>query len=153
MRKINPEYVKIVCSQVNQSPYFCLLSMELRDFDIGTSLVEIQVQEKHLQPFKLVHGGVFSTIIDAAAFWAVYPEIDENLGMTSVDLKLNYLSSASSGKLIATGRRIKVGRTLGLGEAQVTDEQGKILAHGISTLMILPGLEIASSEPLPRKYR
>jgi uncharacterized protein (TIGR00369 family) len=152
MRKLNPEYVKAVCLHVNQSPYFTLLSMELQSFDIGTSRVEIQAQEKHLQPFKLVHGGVYSTIIDAATFWAVYGEIDEDVGMTSVDLKLNYLSSATSGKLIATGRRIKVGRTLGLGEAEVTDENGKILAHGMSTVMVLPGLALAAGKPLPKKF-
>jgi uncharacterized protein (TIGR00369 family) len=152
MRKLNPEYIKAVSSAATRSPYFSLLSMELRDFDIGRSLVEIPVQEKHLQPFGVVHGGVFSTLIDAAAFWAVYPEIDDGFGMTSVDLKLNYLAPAATGKLIATGRRIKVGKTLGLGEAQVTDEDGRILAHGTSTLMVLPGFVFAPAESLPRKF-
>ena len=45
MRKINPEYKRIVCKGVSRSPYFTLLSMELRDFDIGLSLLEIKVDE------------------------------------------------------------------------------------------------------------
>ena len=152
MRKINPEYKRIVCEGASRSPYFKLLSMKLRDFEIGSSLLEIQLQEKHLQPFGMVHGGVFASIIDAAAFWAVYPEADEDCGMTTVDLKVNYLAPAASGKLIARGSRIKVGRTLGLGEAEVTDENGRILAHGTSILMVLPDFPFQSDETLPPKF-
>lgn len=152
MRRINPEYIAVATRTANQCPYFRLLSMRLCEFDIGTSLLEINLEEKHLQPFGFVHGGVFSTIIDAATFWAVFPEIDEDLGMTSVDLKLNYLAPAITGKLIARGRKIKMGKTLGLGAAEVTDEDGKILAHGTSTLIALPHSTLAGSEPLPRKF-
>ena len=54
MSKINPKYVEKIIDQVNGSPYFRLMSMHLRGFEIGASLVEIDVQEKHLQTFR--HG-------------------------------------------------------------------------------------------------
>jgi len=152
MRRINPLYVQVVGKAATTSPYFKLLSMELLDFDIGRSLLEIKCHHKHLQPFGMVHGGVFCSIIDAAAFWAVYPEVDEDSGMTSVDLKLNYLAPAASGKLIARGRRIKLGKTLGLGEVEVTDEDGRILAHGTSTLMVIPDLPFSAGETIPPKF-
>jgi uncharacterized protein (TIGR00369 family) len=57
-----------------------------------------------------------------------------------------------SGKLIAKGRQIKIGKTLGYAEAEVTDENGKLLAHGTSTLMILPGKALAADPPLPAKF-
>jgi uncharacterized protein (TIGR00369 family) len=152
MPRINPAYREIVCRTTNSSPYFGLLSMELKEFDIGSSRVEIALDTKHLQPFGIVHGGVFSTIIDAAAFWAVFPELDDDMGMTSVDLKLNYLAPATSGTLIARGRRIKLGKTLGLGEAEVTDETGRLLAHGISTLMVLEHVRLAGQGELPPKF-
>jgi uncharacterized protein (TIGR00369 family) len=152
MRKLNPEYVRIVSEVANRSPYFSLMSMKLRDFAPGSSLVEIELGEKHLQPFGVVHGGVYSTIVDAAAFWAVYPEIDEGMGMTSVDLKLNYLAPTSAGKLLGIGRRIKLGKTLGLGEAKVTDQDGRVLAHGTSTVIVLPGVAFTHQGPLPPKF-
>ena len=124
MRKLNPQYVEAVSARSDRSPYFALLSMSIRDVGIGYSLLHIDVQKKHLQPFGAVHGGVFASIIDAAAFWAVYSEVDENIGMTTVDLKVNYLAPARGGRLIAKGRRIKLGKTLGLGEAQVLNEVG-----------------------------
>jgi uncharacterized protein (TIGR00369 family) len=153
MKKPNPEYIKRINDIVNICPYFELLSMKLVDVGIGYSSLEIELAHKHLQPFGVVHGGVFASIIDAAAFWSVYYGIeDANVGITTVDLKLNYLAPAVSGKLIASGRQIKVGRTLGYAEANVTDQQGKILAHGTSTLMILPDMAIESDPPLPPKF-
>ena len=101
MRKLNPEYLEAVKPVVNRSPFFALLGMSLRDVGMGSSILEIDVRKKHIQPFGAVHGGVFASIIDASAFWAVYSEVDENVGMTTVDLKVNYLAPARSGKLIA----------------------------------------------------
>ncbi len=152
MRKLNPEYVEVVKSEVNGCPFFSLLSMSLVELRIGSCLLEIHVDNKHMQPFGIVHGGAFASIIDAATFWAVYPEVDEENGMTTVDLKLNYLAPSSHGKLIARGKRIKLGRTLGLGEAEVTDEDGKILAHGVSTVMVMPDLPFLAGGNLPPKF-
>jgi uncharacterized protein (TIGR00369 family) len=153
MKELNAEYIQLVNRLVNHSPYFELLSMTISDVGPGFSLLEINLAPKHLQPFGFVHGGVFSSIIDAATFWAIFYEIeDQNAAATSVDLKLNYLAPAVSGKLIAKGSRIKLGKTLGYAEATVTDENGKLLAHGTSTLMILPGKRLAMDQPLPPKF-
>jgi uncharacterized protein (TIGR00369 family) len=153
MKKINPEYVEAVKKGVNASPYFSLLSMKILDFGDGKSHLEIETaRDKHLQPFGAVHGGVFASIIDAAAFWSVYPEADEDVGMTTVDLKVNYLAPSFGSKLVARGRCIKLGKTLGLAEAEVTDGTGKMLAHGTSTLIVLPGIALVHHDELPSKF-
>lgn len=153
MKKPNPDYIKQINEIVNLCPYFELLSMKLVDVGIGYSLLEIDVAKKHLQPFGMVHGGVFASIIDAAAFWSIYFGIeDQSVGLTTVDLKLNYLAPAASGKLIARGRQIKLGKTLGYADAEVADETGKVLAHGSSTVIVLPGKGIESDPPLPPKF-
>ena len=153
MKTPNPEYINRIKEIVSASPYFELLSMKLLDAGAGFSLLEIDLTKKHLQPFGTVHGGVFSSIIDAAAFWAVYPGIeDPAAGMTTVDLKLNYLAPAKAGKLIARGRQIKLGRTLGYAEARIVDQDEKVLAHGTSTVIILPGKALKGDPPLPPKF-
>ena len=152
MKKLNAEYIQRVNHLVNHSPYFELLSMKILDVGLGFSLLEINLA-KDWQPFGFVHGGVFASIIDAATFWAIFYEIEDwKAGATTVDLKLNHLRLAVSGKLIAEGRQIKLGKTLGYAEAKVTDENSKLLAHGTSTLMILPGNGLAMDQPLPPKF-
>ena len=149
----NPEYIERVNRLVNRSPFFELLSMKIIDIGPGFSVVEIELSQKHLQPFGFVHGGVFASIVDAAAFWAIFYQIEnQNAGATTVDVKLNYLAPAVSGKLIAKGRQIKLGKTLGYAEAEVSTESGKLLAHGTSTLILLPGKGLTADPPLPSKF-
>lgn len=153
MKKPNPEYIERVNRLVNQCPYFELLSMEIVEVGIGFSLLEMELANKHLQPFGIVHGGVFASIVDAAAFWAVFYEIDDpETGVTTVDLKLNYLAPAISGRLVARGRQIKLGKTLGYADVEVSSDSGKLLAHGSSTLILLPGKGLTADTPLPPKF-
>jgi uncharacterized protein (TIGR00369 family) len=152
MRELNPLYLQAVHDRVNACPYFSLLSMEIKMLGWGESRMEVAVQEKHLQPFGLVHGGVFSSLIDATAFWAVYPQIDEGVGMTTVEMKLNYLAPASQGVMISTGKAIRVGKTLCLGEATVKNGTGVLLAHGTVTMMVLKDLKLQGEDRLPPKF-
>lgn len=114
---------------------------------------------KHLNPFGGLHGGVYAALIDTAAYWSVYCDLDEDAGLISLDLKVDNLSTAKGGKLVVEGNRIKVGRSICLSEATVTDEQGKLLAHGSSKQMVTRGLQsihqavIATGYPsLPPKF-
>jgi uncharacterized protein (TIGR00369 family) len=153
MKRINPAHVERIKLLVNRCPYFQLLSMRLLAAEVGASLLEIDLERKHLQPFGIVHGGVFASIVDAAAFWSIYYVLeDSRAGLTTVDLKLNYLAPAIRGKMNAAGRSIKLGRTVGYAEATVRDADGHLLAHGTSTVMVLPGKAIADAPPLPEKF-
>lgn len=153
VKKVNPEHMQRIYPMVNRCPYFELLSMRILEAGIGRAVLEIELDRKHMQPFGIVHGGVFASIVDAAAFWSIYCDIeDPATGATTVDLKLNYLAPAAAGKLVATGRQIKLGRTLGYAEAEVRNASGGLLAHGTSTLILLPGKGLDADPPLPPKF-
>lgn len=152
MRHLNPGYIEAVGKHVNSCPYFSLLSMEIRELSWGRAVVEVLVQEKHLQPFGIVHGGVFASVLDAAAFWAVYTQVPEDLGMTTVELKVNYLAPLSAGRMIARGKSLRVGKTICLGEASIVNGEERLLAHGTSTMMILKDLKIEGVTQGPSKY-
>lgn len=152
MSKLNLQWVEQVLPVVNNSPYFRLQSMNLVELGDGVSRITIDVQEKHLQPFGIVHGGVFSTLIDAAGFWAAYTEIEDGLGMTTVEMKLNYLAPSSDGLLIGFGKKIKTGRTISLAEARIENEHGRLLAHGTVTLMSLADLSLTGQNGRVKKF-
>jgi uncharacterized protein (TIGR00369 family) len=152
MRKLNPDYLSAVLNLVNNSPYFRLLSMKILELSPGRALMETVVEEKHIQAFGFVHGGALASIIDTAAFWSAFCDLDENTGITTVDLKLNYLAPVKQGKLIAYGKRLKMGKTLGLGEAEILSEDGKLIAQGTSTLIVLPGFGFANNPDLPPRF-
>jgi len=80
-----------------------------------------------------------ATLIDTATFWSVFLRLPEDAGLVNIDLKLNYLKSISSGLMTVQGRCIRAGRTINYAEASVKDKEGNLVAHGTSTLMVLPG--------------
>jgi uncharacterized protein (TIGR00369 family) len=149
--EFNPRYTEAISKIVNRSPYFELLSMEIKDLQWGTSLLEVQLGEKHLQPYGTVHGGAIASVVDAAAFWAAFTQVMEGTGLTTVEMKLNFLAPAQKGKLVAQGRCIRMGKTLALGEAVVKDADGNLVAHGTATMMIVPNQPILGHETLPPK--
>ncbi len=151
--KPNPEHAKALAAFVDTSSFPALLSMRMNRLEMGAAEFVIDVEPKHRQLMGVVHGGVMAALIDTAAFWAVYFAIeDESRWLTSVDLKLNYLAPATGGRLIARGRQIKTGKTLCYAEARVVDEDQKVLAHGASTLMIVPVTGPAAGISLPPKF-
>jgi len=147
--KLNPQYVEAVTKTVNQSPYFSLLAMEIKGLQWGTCILEVKLEEKHLQPFGFVHGGAIASVMDAAAFWAVFPQVEKGIGLTTVEIKVNYLAPIQKGKLVAQGRCIKMGKTLALGEAYIKNQEGALIAHGTATMMIVPDLRLQGYENLP----
>ncbi len=159
MPELNPEHVKAVLRLINKGPYFQLLSMPVTDMGKGYSVVEMDLEEKHLNPFGGVHGGVYSSAIDTAAYWAIYCELDEDAGLISMDLKVDYLAPMKKGKLIARGRQIRIGKSTCLAEATAVDQQGKWLAHGTSKMMITKGhqmidyaVRFTKSQEVPPKF-
>jgi len=149
--QLNPKYTEAISTLVNRSPYFSLISMKIKELEWGTSVLEVELEEKHLQPFGYVHGGALASVIDAATFWAVFPQVKDNMGLTTVEIKANFLAPVQKGKLVVKGRCIKIGRSLALGEAYVNSAEGNLIAHGTTTMMIVPDLKVEGQEKLPPK--
>ncbi|HYA94595.1 MAG TPA: PaaI family thioesterase [Thermodesulfobacteriota bacterium] len=150
--RLNPRYTKAISNIVNRSPYFSLLSMKIKELDWGTSVLEVELEEKHLQPFGYVHGGAIASVMDAATFWAVFPQVRDGMGLTTVEIKVNFLAPVREGRLVVKGRCIKIGKTLALGDATIYDAKGNLLAHGTATMMIVPDLKVEGQDKLPPKH-
>ena len=125
--------------------------MKIKELDWGTSVLEVELEEKHLQPFGYVHGGAIASVMDAATFWAVFPQVKDGMGLTTVEIKVNFLAPVREGRLVVKGRCIKIGKTLALGDATIYDAKQNLLAHGTATMMIVPDLKVEGQENLPPK--
>jgi uncharacterized protein (TIGR00369 family) len=138
MQTVNPAYVEELKKMVKHSPYPTHMRMVLEQIEIDRARVVITLDDCHLQPYGIVHGGVIATIIDTATFWAAFLRLPEESGLVNVDLKLNYLKSIVDGRLTARGTCLRPGRSISYSEASVYDEDEDLVAHGTSTLMVLP---------------
>ncbi len=139
---LNEEHIRGLIKLVNQSPFFQLLSMTIEDMGVGFSHLQIELEHKHLSPYLAIQGGVYSALIDAAAYWAVYAELPEQAGLITMDVNVNNLASIKEGTIVATGRRIKVGRSICLADVAVEDTNSRrILSQGTSKLLVTQGLQ------------
>jgi len=139
MRRLNPAYLASLYERVRAAPFPHHISMQLVEIELDRCRVELEAGTQHLQPFGIVHGGVIATLVDTATFWAAFAPIPEDAGLVNVDLKLNYLEPGRPGRLIAEGTLVRGGRTVSYSEATIRSHDGRLLARGASTLMVLPG--------------
>ena len=158
MKQINPEHLRALMEMINCRPYFEHIGMKVRELGKGYSRVELDLQQEHINTFGAIHGGVYASILDAAAYWSVYCELDEDVGFTTINLSTNNLSMVSEGRILVEGRSIKVGRSMCLATSTAKDIDGNTLAYATSNLMILndrQSLKNAtdmSGRPLPAKF-
>ena len=145
--KANPDYVRAIQESVHASPYPALIGFTIAALEFDACRIELDLGERHLQPFGIVHGGVLATLIDTATFWAAFMRLPEDSGLVNVDLKLNYLKAAVRGHLRAEGQCLRAGRQISYTVASVFDQAGEMIAHGTSTLMALPGKGLALGVP------
>jgi len=147
MKTPNPEYIRELKDVVKNSPYPSHMKMALTEISFDQSIVIMELDRCHLQPYGIVHGGVIATLIDTATFWAGFLRLPGDAGLVNVDLKLNYLKSVVKGRLRAEGYCMRPGKTISYAEARVVDEEGQLIAHGTSSLMALPGKGIDMAIP------
>ena len=152
MKQLNPEWANFVKSFVNAGPYFKNQNIMIVDLKYGESIVDIELDRKHLQGYGYVHGGVYSALIDSAGFFAVYTQVEGDNSAATIEMKVNYLSSVKSGKLLAHARVINLGKSIGLAEVTIKNEENKLLAHGTVTVMVKPPLKALAAVKLPPKF-
>ena len=75
-----------------------------------------------------IHGGITSAFIDIAGDYALVALLGH--GVPTINLRIDYLRMAENTDLVATARVVKAGRTIGVVDVEVVDEQGRVVALG-----------------------
>jgi len=98
----------------------CRISFELKDFMFN--------------PQGALHGGVIAFVLDISMGHLLRRKSGPG---TTVEIKIQYLKAARSGRVTATGRFLRQGRTLSYLRAELVDEKGEMIAFATSTWMSL----------------
>ena len=93
---------------------------------------ELQIQEKLLQPWGIVHGGVYCAIIESLASISAQVWLSEHDGGTVVGVNNNtdFLRAISSGTVTAVSTPVHRGRSQQLWLITITDEKDRVVARG-----------------------
>ena len=115
------------------------LSFRLTEVGEGTAVFEGDPGRHLLNPMGIVHGGWTMTLIDSATGCAAHSLLPAGVGYTTIETKVNFSRAirADTGRVRAEARVVSQGRQIISAEAYVKARDGKLLAHGTSTLLVL----------------
>ena len=123
----------------DDSPFLRFIGLEEGLSENGVGSVSLTIQPHHLQGAGQVHGGLMAVLVDTAFFRAVRSTLSPEQRTTTVELKVNFLASASSGRLTATARIISNSNRLTVADVEVISDDGRLVAQGLGTFLIIGG--------------
>jgi len=120
-------------------PVAALIGLEEPRIENGEVIIELEAGEQHANPMGTIHGGILCDLADAAMGVAYFSQLEQGESFTTLELKINYLRPFWTGRLVAHGRVVSRGKTIGMTECDVVDERGRLIAKATSTCFTLRG--------------
>ncbi len=116
-------------------PTALLFGTEVLSVDVETKTVRISFQpdDRVINPRGTIQGGIVTAMLDDCAAYAGIVAMGEPGFIASLELKTSFFSPAYPGQLFAEGRCVKMGKSSCFLEAELTNEDGKLLAKLTST--------------------
>ncbi|MBP1714982.1 MAG: thioesterase superfamily protein [Deltaproteobacteria bacterium] len=137
---IKESYEKALRKAVESAPYYQLLQIRLEEIDVGFARFRMPFRRELVQAYGVAHGGAITSLADTAVAFALMTLIQPGERVTTVEMKINFLTPVIEGELVGESRVIQKGKRLALADMEVKDQNGKLVAKGLATYMIIsPG--------------
>jgi uncharacterized protein (TIGR00369 family) len=127
-------------AMLDGSPFIHLLRMRLLSFDREKLKITIEMPlapefERH-PGTRQFHGGAIASLIDVAGDFALVLQVGG--GVPTINMRVDYLRPAI-GRLIAEANARRAGRTIGVVDVDVIDEERRLVAIGRASYAMAPG--------------
>ncbi len=123
----------------NRVGFDALLGLELVECSDELVSARLDVRDELLQPFGLVHGGVFASIAETLASLGtavvVVPQGDAAMGSSN---QTTFLRPIGSGTIHARATRRHRGRTTWIWDVEISDDDGRVCALSRMTIAVRP---------------
>jgi uncharacterized protein (TIGR00369 family) len=102
--------------------------------------VQLKIDDRLLQPFGIVHGGVYCSVIESLASISAHTWLAENGGghVVGVNNNTDFLRAISAGTVTAVSTPIHRGRRQQLWVITITDDNDRLVARGQVRLQNMP---------------
>lgn len=115
------------------------IGTEWIDLDSDAARARIKVEGHHLQPFGVVHGGLYGALAESICSAATYEAVRENdevaLGMAN---STTFLRPIAEGHVNALARARQRGRTTWVWDVELSDDEGRVCALVRMTIAVRP---------------
>ena len=115
-----------------------MLGFEVLEMEREHASARFEVQNRHRQPFGIVHGGVYAALAEGLCSGATYMQVagDGKIAVGSSN-HTSFLRPVSEGVVTASARPVHSGRTSWVWECTFTNEDGKAVAISRVTLAVI----------------
>ncbi len=129
-------YLEQVKKVTNNSPYYKLLGMEIMEIKEGECKIQMPFKQDLTHPYRIMHGGAIASLADSSVAMALISVVEPRDRFTTIEFKINFFAPVNKGKLEAHGKIIHKGSKTAVGEVEVKNEEGKLIAKLIATYNI-----------------
>jgi uncharacterized protein (TIGR00369 family) len=119
-------------ARLDRPPFHRFLAMRAESVDpaAGEVVLRLPFREEFRRSAERaeLHGGVTAAFVDIAGDMALVALLGR--GVPTIDLRVDYLRMVGASDLVAKAKVIKAGRTIGIVDIEVHDDQGRLVALG-----------------------
>ena len=130
---ITAEHRALAQNALHNLPFAKLIGMRLVDLKPDEAVISIEMRDDLRQPSGVLHGGVTATLIDTAMAFAVRTRLALTDATATIDLTVHYMRPHLAGTFVCTARVVRAGKRIFTVSADVHNEEGKLIATGLST--------------------
>jgi len=137
VKSLTPEVEAHLRERLAHNPFVNFLGVKVPELGEGYARFSLEIRSDFHNSQGFLQGGVIAALADEAVAYALFSLVPEGEMISTVEMKINFLAPAQQGVIEAQAHIRKRGRTLSLGEVEVT--QGpRLLAKGLCTYIHLP---------------
>ncbi len=116
-------------------PFADLIGLEFSICEEGYSECHLTIEEKILNPYKSVHGGIMYSMADTGMGGALHSSLAVDERGVTAEIKINYFKPVYSGELICKTKVIHKGKRLAALESEVRNKD-ELVAKALGTFSI-----------------
>jgi 1,4-dihydroxy-2-naphthoyl-CoA hydrolase len=115
------------------------IGVEWLSLDPDDARARIAIEPRHLQPYGVVHGGVFASLAESLTSAATYGAVrDEGMVAMGQANDTTFLRPVSDGYVNASAKARHRGRTTWVWDVEITDDDGRVCALARMTIAVRP---------------
>jgi uncharacterized protein (TIGR00369 family) len=132
------------------SPMGYLTELEMTEGSLGHSTFSMPASPWFANASGVISAGMLAVIGDAALGSVVHSSVEAGQGMTTAELSMTFLRPVIPGEgaaVTGSGQLIHRGRTMGISEAFLFDQEDQLVSHGTTRCTIFPPVDPIPEPP------
>ncbi len=135
---LDERHLEELKQRVARSPFHRWAGLQLVSVGDGMAELWMDLEPHHFNPQGIVHGGIITAVADTSVGLALRSRLRPGFTHRTAQLNVHFLAKGEGNRLIGRGRSLHLGQRMGYGEAEVHDEEGRLLARASGTFIVLP---------------